>query len=611
MKSRIHKLWPTVAAISALVAAFIGERMFSAADSVRMTFAVLAAVLTAVAVVARINELLSTDDEERKSVLRTLLAATAGLGLGLGLYALIPLVFEGDSAGAERARGITWALWPVVSTVSFLVLIAVETAVIPVAFNERYELARIRRGAGRAAALGLLLACLFAGNYIIKENDKKWDLSSGHRAVAGPETLKAVGELTKPVEVLLFYPRANEVAETVQRYLEPLVAKNGHLTVRRLDQALASKLANEVQITENGYLVLKQENANEKIRVGTRARSARAALRRLDGNFLKALIKVTTDQKVAYFIGGHSERAVRTPDKDDRREPIRMVKRVLEASQYIVKDLSLATGLAEKIPDDASMVFLMGPEKPLLDNEAKTLLDATERGLRLFVALEGEREGEKLSNLLEPLGVRFEPAILANERAHAQITRTRADRRLIFSFKFTSHASITTLSRNAQRLPVVFSGTGSIERRKGAALDRTRAQIVVTAVDDTFQDLDGDLTHDKKNEPSRAFGLAAAVTRTSTTGKREDESRIFVLSDVDVLGDELIKAVEGNFFLFRDVVLWLQRERSVIAPTITEEDVKIVHKKDEDALYFYGTTAGVPALVLGIGAIATRRRRRR
>jgi hypothetical protein len=40
-----------------------------------------------------------------------------------------------------------------------------------------------------------------------------------------------------------------------------------------------------------------------------------------------------------------------------------------------------------------------------------------------------------------------------------------------------------------------------------------------------------------------------------------------------------------------------------------DEDVKIVHRKDEDLAVFYGTTFGIPGLVLLLGFIVRRRRR--
>jgi len=41
----------------------------------------------------------------------------------------------------------------------------------------------------------------------------------------------------------------------------------------------------------------------------------------------------------------------------------------------------------------------------------------------------------------------------------------------------------------------------------------------------------------------------------------------------------------------------------------SSEDIKIIHRKEEDVAVFYGTTFGVPLLVLGLGWLAQRRRR--
>ena len=99
------------------------------------------------------------------------------------------------------------------------------------------------------------------------------------------------------------------------------------------------------------------------------------------------------------------------------------------------------------------------------------------------------------------------------------------------------------------------------------------------------------------------------MTRTSTTGKKSDESRIFVAADVDLFSDDLIR-YEANLRLLADIVYWLRSVEEPVVPTVSEADVPIVHKKEEDALIFYSTTLGVPLLVLALGLATTRRKRR-
>lgn len=608
MAKRIHPLFPLWLVLGALVAAFLGERAYAGAETARTVLAVAALVMFGAAAVVRINAVL-TAKPDTKPVARRLMLATLTVGAGLVLYALIPLVFTEDAGAHARIRGVLWAVWPVALVSGLFPLVAMELAVAPVAYIPTYEQARVFRASERALALALFISCLFLANFLANRHDTKWELSAGHQAVAGEQTLRAVRDLTKPVEVVLFYPRTNDVGERVAAYFEPLAAANPKLTVKTVDFALAGDLAKDTQVTENGYVALKCDKVTDKIRLGTSITSARSALRRLDANFIKSLVKVTTSKRVVYFTSGHGERAIGTPDKDDKRAPAKQLKQMLETWQFTVKELSVANGLADQVPEDAAMIVILGPERPFLAAEQATLLKATERGVRLFVALEGEREGDTLPELLGPLGLRFDKTVLANTQEHATVTRTPGDNWYIYSTNFSSHPSVTTMSRNARRLFTVFYKSGSLEKQEGA-LERVKTEMVIHAVDGTFRDADGDFKRDVGDDGKQKYELAAAVTRTSTTGKKDDEARVFVLADADAVGDELMKLVEGNNYLFRDIVIWLAKDEAPVTPVVTEEDVKIVHKKEDDSLIFYGTTFGLPALVMLAGMVANRRRRR-
>jgi hypothetical protein len=197
--------------------------------------------------------------------------------------------------------------------------------------------------------------------------------------------------------------------------------------------------------------------------------------------------------------------------------------------------------------------------------------------------------------------------LLVNERTNVPFTRTEADRTSIWSNRYSSHESVTTMTRN-NKLATIFKKAGSLSKADKLP-DKVKLDLVLTSVDDTFQDMNGNLNFDKDTDKKASFGLAAAVTKTSTSGKKSDETRLFVVSDADVFADDLIK-FEGNFTLLADIVYWLRAVDDTVVPTIAESDVQIVHKKEEDTFWFYSTTFGVPALVLGFGLFNVVRRRR-
>ncbi len=607
MTGRIHKLWPSWLLVAGLVVVFAGERVFAADDTLRSVLGVLAVVLLGGAVVVRYVEW-SAAGVDRKPVLTVIGGATIGVASSMILYALIPLAFDGDTSFDERMRGVLWAVWPIVLVSSGLPLLFVEAAVSPVAYIDRYERAQVRRSATRGLSLALFLSALFVGNYLVLRHDRKLELAAGHTATADEQTRRIVRDLTEKVRVVLFFPRANDVAERVAQYFAPLAALNANLEVEQIDHALAFELAKDAGVTENGYVALYKDKATDKIRLGTNYRSSRSALRRFDNSFIRALIKVSTSERTAYFYQGHDERPLNAARSDDQRAPIGKLRKQLETWQFKVKPFSVGEGSAAELPKDGDIMFIVGPEKPFLAGEIEVLKKALDRGLRLFIALEAERTGDPLDELLAPLGLKFDKTRLAALSSNIPLTRTKADRSYVYSNRFSSHRSVTTMTRNTSKVAAIFYGAGSLAKRDDSRLKNAKTNIVLTARPDTFADANDNLDRDP-GEGGQSLGLAAAVTITSTVGKRP-ESRVFVLADADALSDRLIGLLPGNAYFLLDIVRWLEPRQETFAATTDEEDVKIIHKGTEDSLVFYGTTLAIPVLILVVGAFATRRRRR-
>ena len=603
MSQRIHKLWPSLLVGVALIGLWTGERIFDGFTGVRIFFAAAAVVAFAVAKFVRWQEL-GAADEEKRLVSRLLFWATVGVGVGLVLYALIPLVFSGDAPMPKRMRMVLWGLWPAVTVSSVTALIGLELAVMPVAFIDRYETRKVARAFHRGLGLGLLASVLLYANVLATRHPLKVDLTATGKTEPSASTKTIVASLTTPIRVALFFPRANEVADIVDDYFRVL-GKVANVELVRADQALASKLASETGTNENGYVVVTQGKTHEKIRVGDKLANARTALKQFDQNFAKAIIKVSRQQSVAYFTIGHGERPTE-PLSDDERPRLEVLKQGLQNNRFEVKPLGIAEGLANDIPKDAAVIFIMGPEKPFAPEEISALLRAIDRGARVFIALEGERQGDALDPLLAELGIKFDKTILANEQAFARVTNTDADRTFIYSNRYSSHPSVTTLTRYANKVPVLFPRTGSIDKLPTVPKN-TKVDLVITAMDGTFRDANENFSLDTPQEKRDAFGLAAAVTRTATS----TEGRVYVLADVDTVTDKFLRSLQGNTLVLEDAVYWLRDVKDPVLPTLSDEDVRIVHKRDDDNLWYYSTTLGVPALVAALGFVVVRRRRRR
>jgi len=131
-----------------------------------------------------------------------------------------------------------------------------------------------------------------------------------------------------------------------------------------------------------------------------------------------------------------------------------------------------------------------------------------------------------------------------------------------------------------------------------------------------------DKNHNLEFDPSeqrKAYAVGAAVTLRQTTAPQitapkdaappNQEGRALVLGDSDALSD-LIIVNRANTLLALDAVRWLLGESEVSGPINNEEDIPVRHTRKQDVFWFYSSVFLAPALVLLVGWVATRKRRK-
>jgi hypothetical protein len=358
----------------------------------------------------------------------------------------------------------------------------------------------------------------------------------------------------------------------------------------------------------------------------------------------------------------------------------RIARLLLQRQNYVVKNLGLSQGLASDVPKDADLVLILGPSQPFAPEEVASLQRYVKRGGHVLMALDPDalpsanlalsdaplgaasgapaghadppvpahsgKAAEKspppagsalpaapgseqpgsgagdastlsgLEALAHVVGLTLDPAILANDRNYVRRRFNDSDRVQLVTNRFSSHASVSTLSRNASRgAAVVVFGAGSLERAPGST---DKVDFAVRTMPGTFADENHDYKLDD-NEKRSIFNIAAAVESPAAGAKKKkpaskkggpDEMRAFVLADADAFSDLVLGRVMTNQLWFVDAVRWLGGEESFAGEVNTEEDVPIQHTKQKDLIWFYATIFGAPALVLGLGLLFSRRSRR-
>jgi hypothetical protein len=619
----------TWAALVALLSVFLGERVLGHLATARWILSGAGTLFFVIQAVWRLVSWKKAEGDDRR-VERLLLLGSIGLLGALLVYALGTsrgLGFLGMSLadkGGERVHDATQVLVPLLAFTSLLPMLLAEWASGTRRLGGRAEAYRVVEAAVSGLTIAFAAGMLGLFSFIAAERDVKGDLSYYRTSMPGTATQGMVKSLEQPLRVLLFFPEVNEVKDEVSSYFRSLAKLTGRLEVETYDRMVSPKLAKEYKVSKDGTVVLVHKDKSETIVLDTDLRAAQSSLRVLDEKVQTAFLKATRGQRIAYLTTGHGEMNDPASEGPTGMEAslasTNGVKEVLRILNYQVKELGLKQGLAQDVPDDATVVLSLGPKKALLPEELGALDRYLARGGSVLVALD-PTSPVTLGALEARLGVTFDPTPLADDKQHMQRRYNASDNRLIVTDQFSAHASVTTLSRTRLGSGILLVSSGSLsDAPLPAGAEAPKKTYVVRSLSSTFADkndnnvLDGD-------EKRSSYNLVAAVEGPKPAPKPdakpdpkkapEKGMRALVFADAPMLSDAVLMSVGLNAALFADSIKWLGGEESFIGETTSEKDVEIEHTKGRDLVWFYSTVVGAPFLVLLSGLLSVWWRRRR
>ena len=218
---------------------------------------------------------------------------------------------------------------------------------------------------------------------------------------------RTLARLDKPVEIVgVFKPG---VTSALGAYSQNLLAEyrihSDRLSVRTIDPDLSPDQARHYGVDQFGALlgaVVFTGEAGRKLVFGPQIAGA------AEHAFTAAILEVTgVKQKKVYFLTGHGEHGI-TADYDSAR-------RGLRDNLYQVAELDLLTGAG--IPEDAAVVVLAGPRRPLVAGELRVLKDHLAADGRLLVLLDPGAP-ESLRRLLSEWWLDIEPGRIVDPSSH-------------------------------------------------------------------------------------------------------------------------------------------------------------------------------------------------
>ncbi len=449
---------------------------------------------------------------------------------------------------------------------------------------------------GRQARYGsnaIIMSVAFIGivvvvNLVGYKYGPRWDLTEGKRNTLAPESVAIAEKLPEKVTAQAFYTASNP-SDNARSLLDNFKrSSKGKFDYEFIDPNSNPVAAQNAKVQRDGTIVLNLGDIQEQVTYVT------------EQEIDSALLRLTNPtQRTVYFLSGHGEFNPDTADETGYSS----IKAQLEAKNYLVKNLDLLR--SSQIPEDAQVIVLASPQKPLSENEVVLLADYLEAGGSLLVFYEPSIITQ-FGTLPDPLadylttnwGIAFnndlvlfldkEPSILAIAGAYD-----------------TSHP----VTAKMNQLASVFPRARSISI---VSIPENVLQTILVYTSEEFWgetdllNIDSGVSFDRETDNVGPLSLVVAAENSSTG------ARVVAIGDGEFATNAFYDYY-GNSDFFINSIDWAAEQENLISltPKNNIQRIMIPPQTAMMGLILLVTIFVIPGLVIVSGVVSWIQRRRR
>ncbi len=318
-----------------------------------------------------------------------------------------------------------------------------------------------------------------------------------------------------------------------------------------------------------------------------------------------AILKLTrARKKTVYFLSGHGE-----PKIEDREngQGYALAKEALENENYLVREVLLSA--QEKVPPEASVLIIAGPQNPLLDHELEAIQAYVRSGGRLLILLP-QPGGESLKGFLKDWGVEVGDDIVVDQVVRLFSGPSLGVEPIVETYD-VQHP-ITRGFKERTLFPMVRSVDAvpsSSEGLKVTPLIKTSpTSWAETDLKGVFQRGRAALDPEDKKGPV-SIGVAVMANLKKMGGEKDGDAKIVVLGSAGFANNRFINIFFNRDF-FLNTINWLVGEEDLIsirARSIRPSRIQFTER--EGKTVFYLSFLVLPEILLIIGLVVWWKRR--
>jgi len=394
----------------------------------------------------------------------------------------------------------------------------------------------------------VLLGFVYA---IAKDTRMQFDLSENALNTLDAQTmtkLKQLEETGDAVSITFFSPKPGkkDSAQKKRQMIDLLKNLEKHcsvLTWEYVDFDAERLSAEQLGVKEYGRVVIERKDGRVDIRERALFLRKKSSLvftgeQEVSKAFSQLLMAYTP---TIYFMEGHKEPRI----NDTSPIGISALGSLLEKERFLLKQLSLLKNETNSIPEDAAVLVVLAPQQALSNIERQALKEFLAKGGSVLFAVDLQ---SSVPRILETLGIAVREGIAVDSRSMFP----HWDRPIP---RINSHALTQPLIEN--NIPVVLAGAVPLDiiPQKGI-----RISPLLSLSRKGWIEKSGNQVYDEGVDERKEATLAMALEIGATSEVLEKgvrSARVIILSDVDMVRNELLSDIPGNAPFLQNAFLWL------------------------------------------------------